>query len=207
VKLVLGMLLAAPAFADTLDWNTAFPVDQAPQQVYLQAHYLDSKGMPHALQMWREGEQRLERLTDHSIMISISRKTGAEDDYQLYDLKRNTVVSADRSHLYRIGIYANWNGMAHILTMPQGAYTITAEQLAPQSTTWGSCSWYQLSIPDQDDRHICWSSTWGLPLLIKQHHQLIFDVSALNTSTPEIFADIVHQQYTRIDTHDDIDTD
>jgi hypothetical protein len=204
---MLGMLLAAPAFADTLDWNTAFPVDQAPQQVYLQANYLDSKGMPHTLQMWREGEQRLSRLTDHNVMISISRKTGAEDDYQLYDLKRNTVVSADRSHLYRIGIYANWNGMAHILTIPQGVYTITAEQSSPQSTTWGLCRWYQLSIPDQDDRHICWSSAWGLPLLIKQHHQLIFNVSALNTSAPEIFANIAQLHYTRIDTHDDIDTD
>jgi hypothetical protein len=204
---MLGMLLATPAFADTLDWNAAFPADQAPQQVYLQAHYLDSKGVPHVLQMWREGEQQLTRLTDHSVMISITRQAGAEDNYQLYDLKRHTVTSADRSHLYRIGIYARWNSMAHILTMPQGAYTITAEQLAPQSTIWGSCSWYQLSIPDQDDRHICWSSAWGLPLLIKQHNLLIFDVMALNTSAPEIFANIAQLRYTRIDTHDDIDTD
>ncbi len=201
------MLLATPAFADTLDWNTAFTADQAPQQVYLQAHYLDSKGMPHVLQMWREGQQQLTRLTDHSVMISISRETGAEDNYQLYDLKRNTVASADRSHLYRIGIYASWNDMAHILTRPQGAYAITADPSTPQSTSWGSCSWYQLSIPDQDDRHICWSSVWALPLMIKQNHKLIFDVSVLNTSAPAVFTDTARVHYTRIDTNDDIDTD
>ncbi|WP_162086029.1 hypothetical protein [Sulfuriferula nivalis] len=207
MKLALGMLLAAPAFADTLDWNTAFPVDQAPRQVYLQANYLDSKGMPHALQMWREGEQQLTRLTDHNVMISILRQTGTEENYQLYDLKRHTVTSADRSHLYRIGIYANWNGMAHILTMPQGTYTLTTEQTAPLATAWGLCHWYQLNMPNQDDRHICWSSAWALPLLIQQNHQPIFEITALDTSAPAIFANYARLPYTRIDTNVDIDAD
>lgn len=204
---MLGMLLAPPALADPLNWNTAFPVDQAPQQVYMEAHYLDNKDMPHLLQVWREGKQQLTRLTDHKVIINISRKTDTEDNYQLYDLRRNTVISADRSHLYRIGIFADWDGMARILSKPQGAYVITVEPTAPQSTSWGSCDWYQLSIPGQNDRHICWSSTWALPLLIQQNHQIIFNVSALNTSAPTIFTDIARQHYTRIDTNDDIDTD
>jgi hypothetical protein len=208
VKLLPGLLLAAPVFADTPDWQQAFPVDQATHNVYAEAHYLDAQGMPHVLQLWREGGRQLTRLTDRSVMITVTRNSSDEDSYQVYDLKRKTVIDADRSQLYRIGIFTDWMGMAHVLSKPQRTtYAITVMQPATQTTAWGLCHWYKLSLPDQDDREICWSTAWALPLLIRQHQQPVFNVSALSNTAPDSFTGITRQAYTRIDINDDIDSD
>jgi hypothetical protein len=42
-------------------WDAAFPIAAAPPRVYFRAHYAETSGTSHTLQVWRDGNQRLLR--------------------------------------------------------------------------------------------------------------------------------------------------
>jgi hypothetical protein len=58
-------------------------------------------------------------------------------------------------------------GLAYVLDIPIGAYTITALPQPPQSTRFGECKWIRLQVNQlKTPSNICWSLAWGIPLII-----------------------------------------
>jgi hypothetical protein len=164
------VLLAAPTpgAGAEVAWDEAFPTASAPPNVYFQARYRDARGERHRLQVWREATARLRRKTDEAIDVSVERDLSGRYVYRLADRGTNTVVAADRSILYRAGLFLDWRGLAHVLDVPRGSYHIARIAVAPQETAHGPCVWFRLDTtqPSPAGSDICWSGRWGLPLII-----------------------------------------
>jgi hypothetical protein len=165
------ILLAAstPGAGAQVAWDEAFPTASAPPNVYFQARYRDARGERHRLQVWREADARLRRKTDEVIDVSVERDLSGRYVYRLADRGSNTVVAADRSIFYRAGLFLEWRGLAHVLDVPRGSYQTARMAVAPQETAHGPCAWFRLETtqPSPDASEICWSSRWGLPLIIR----------------------------------------
>ncbi|WP_018263367.1 hypothetical protein [Methylobacterium sp. WSM2598] len=152
-----------------LTWDVAFPTDQAPDRVYFKARYLDDHGNAHALEVWREGRRRLRRVTDGRLAVVVEERGGGGDyEFRMADRQRGVIIKADRTSLYRIGRFVDWRGLAHVIDVPKGGFTLRKllgeEQAAPQH----ACDWFELTVGDErSNRHVCWSRGWGIPLEIR----------------------------------------
>ena len=123
---LLWLVSAAMVRAEDMnsDWEAAFPIWAAPQQVYFRAEYRDDLGRAHELQVWRQAELRLRRKTDQSIDLFVEKSQSGEYAYRLIDHDRKILINADRTALYRIGVFSDWIGLAHVLNIPRGGYRI-----------------------------------------------------------------------------------
>ena len=106
-------------------WDAAFPTRDAPQQVYFRAGYHDDVGRTHRLEVWREADLRLRRRTDEAIDLYVEKSGSGEYEYRLIDHDRKILIRADRTTLYRIGVFSDWIGLAHVLKVPRGGYRVT----------------------------------------------------------------------------------
>jgi hypothetical protein len=165
------VLLAAstPGAGAQVAWDEAFPTASAPPNVYFQARYRDARGERHRLQVWREADARLRRKTDEAVDISVERDLSGRYVYRVVDRAKNAVVATDRASLYRTGLFLEWRGLAHVLDVPRGSYQITRIAVVLQETAHGPCVWFRLETtqPSPAVSDICWSSRWGLPLIIR----------------------------------------
>jgi len=150
-------------------WEAAFPIATAPTHVHFHARYLDGRGAPHTLEVWRDGEQRLKRKSDAAIDLYAEQKAGGEIDFHIVDHLRGIVLRANRAALYRVGHFSGWLGLAHVLDVQHGAYTVAALAAPPEMKSGGRCHWYRLevTVPARKVSDVCWSATWGLPVEIK----------------------------------------
>jgi len=82
-------------------WEAAFPIATAPTHVHFHARYLDGRGAPHTLEVWRDGEQRLKRKSDAAIDLYAEQKAGGEIDFHIVDHLRGIVLRANRGALPR----------------------------------------------------------------------------------------------------------
>jgi hypothetical protein len=201
------VLLAAstPGAGGQVAWDEAFPTASAPPNVYFQARYRDARGERHRLQVWREADTRLRRKTDEVIDVSVERDPFGRYVYRLADRGTNTVVAADRSILYRAGLFLDWRGLAHVLDVPRGSYQIARIAVAPQETAHGPCIWFRLETtqPSPAVSDTCWSSRWGLPLIIRAPgagEKAHFRIEEVRTFVPDAstFA-LSHEGLLRID--------
>ena len=163
-------LLAAstPGAGAQVAWDDAFPTASAPPNVYFQARYLDARGDSHRLEVWREADVRLRRKTDEAIDFSVERDLSGGYVYRLVDRARQTVVAADRAMLYRMGLFSDWRGLAHVLDVPRGEFRIAPIAEAPNKAAHGPCAWFRLeTAKPSSTSEICWSREWGLPLIIR----------------------------------------
>jgi len=162
---------AMPLLADgpSSVWEAAFPIATAPAHVHFRARYLDGHGRPQTLEVWRDREQRLRRKSGAAIDLYAEKKAGGEIDLHIVDHSRGIVVRANRAALYRVGHFSGWLGLAHVLDIPHGAYTVTALATPPEMKSGGPCHWYRLevTVPARKVSDICWSANWGLPVEIK----------------------------------------
>jgi len=172
VACALACCWSVPAFADqvTLDWETAFSVESAARDVYLDAHFLGSDGASHRLQLWRHGEEFLHRRTDETLDLYLS-QAGKKGDYayRLVDHNRRVSMVVSRNQLYRIGVFSDWFGLTHVLDRPKTEFVVRVVPPLPKEKPTG-CSWRLLvrsgkGAPDLS--RICWSAQWGLPLAIR----------------------------------------
>jgi hypothetical protein len=162
-------LLPTPLQAEgSLAWDEAFPTAAAPRTVYFRADYRDGFGNGHQLQVWRDSDRRLRRRTDARIDLLVERNDDGEYGYRVLDHAQGTVIRADRTVLYRIGIFSDWRGLAHVLDRPRGPYRIARADPEAASMPQGRCDWYRLDVnsPSQAAR-VCWSMHWGVPLAIE----------------------------------------
>jgi len=178
-------------------WEAAFPTRNAPQQVYFRAGYHDDFGRTHRLEVWREADLRLRRRTDEAIDLYVEKSQSGEYEYRLIDHDRKLLIRADRTTLYRVGIFSDWIGLAHVLKVPRGGYRVTAATRQSPASRRGECVWKRLErlMPVSSTTEVCWSSAWGLPLEIgapseKDGWESRFSVQEVGTfaPNPEIFA-------------------
>ena len=163
-------VLADPA---ALDWEAAFPIETAAKDVHLEAHFLGSDGTTHRLQLWRHGTQFLHRRTDEVLDLYLS-KAGNKGDYayRLIDHRRRVSMDVRRNQLYRIGVFSDWFGLAHVLDRPKSEFVARAVDPLPQEKKERQmdCAWRLLvrgGKESPDRSRICWSAEWGLPLAIR----------------------------------------
>jgi hypothetical protein len=168
----LACIFSSTAFADptALDWETAFPVESAAKDVYLDAHFTGSDGIGHRLQLWRHGSEFLHRRTDAllDLYLRAAEKKG-DYTYRLIDHHRRVAMDVGRNQLYRIGVFSDWFGLAHVLDRPKTEFVVRDVTPLPKDRL-KDCSWRVLvrgGRQAQDQTRICWSSKWGLPMAIR----------------------------------------
>jgi len=156
--------------ASTLTWDEAFPVARAAGDVHVDAHFQGSDGLPHRLQVWRHGTAFLHRRTDETLDLYVHRSdTGADYAYRLLDHRRHIVMDVRRNQLYRIGVFSDWFGLAHLIDRPKTAFSVRALSVPPHERR-PDCIWRLLvrgTKTAPDESHVCWSSTWGIPLALR----------------------------------------
>ncbi|WP_242140027.1 MULTISPECIES: hypothetical protein [unclassified Sphingomonas] len=127
-----------------------------------------ANGAVHHLDVWRDHDRRIKRVTDQALATYASRKAG-EVGYTLkvLDLKRRISTTIDRTNLYRIGSFTDWYDLGHGLRHPKGAYRLTLETTGPAGMPRIArpCRWYALAEGNRTT-HICWDDRAKLPLLI-----------------------------------------
>jgi hypothetical protein len=168
---IAGLTAANPAAAAEA-WQKVFSQTAAAEEsVYFEARYIDANGSEHHQQVWREGSRRLRRVSDDRVDLSVEKDANGEYQYRLADRARHVLVRADRSSLYRAGIFSDWDGLAHGLSEPRASHQIVSSN-ATEQTQLGPCSWVELTImePAATTARICWSSEWALPLSIQMKH-------------------------------------
>lgn len=195
------LCLLAPATVRAEDagpqWDAAFPSRAAPERVHFLAGYLDGAGRAHRLEVWRDADLRLRRKTDHAIELYVEKSPSGEYEYRLIDRNRHVLIRADRTALYRIGVFSDWAGLAHVIEIPRGRYRVTQTRRRSAASLRGECAWQRLEriAPAASITEICWSSRWGLPLEIgmvsgQEGWKSVFWLEAVETfvPSPEIFA-------------------
>jgi hypothetical protein len=151
-------------------WQTAFPRESAAgQSIYFEARYIDASGIEHRQEVWREGARRLRRVTDGRLDLKIEQDTDGEYQYRLGDRERHIMILADRTSLYRAGIFSDWEGLAYGLSEPRGPYELATPGDALERSGIAPCTWTTMTM--MTDSHsmsrICWSAAWGLPISIQ----------------------------------------
>jgi hypothetical protein len=166
----IAALAALSAAAASEDWQTAFPRSSvADRNIYFQARYLDANGAEHRQEVWREGSTRLRRVSDDRLDLLVERDADGEYQYRLADRERHIMVLADRTSLYRAGIFSDWEGLAHALSEPRTPYELTTSDGVPDRSGIAPCLWTTMTSRsgDQPVSRICWSAEWGLPLSVQ----------------------------------------
>ena len=171
-------LLAAGAHAAPgpgMSWAQAFAAAAAPADVHFKASYRGSDGAPHVLESWRVGTALLHRRTDQDLDLFVSADPASVGHYhyRLVDHRRKAVIDVGRTNLFRIGVFTDWDGLAHAITAPRGAVQIEAlgQDVGPGGQP---CEWRWVQPGGSHGKaeagsDICWSPAWGLPLRIRDH--------------------------------------
>lgn len=165
--LIVAAVFSFSAQAKELKFDEAFATKGEPASLHFLADY-QSNGTEHHLEVWRQGEQRLKRLTDNNIEVYATR-TRSDSEYQMsvLDLKKRIHTRIDRSSLNRIGNFTDWFDLSHGLKHPLVKNTV-AKAAVPKEAAQAImvCQWYDLTT-ESNTNHICWSKENRLPLLIQ----------------------------------------
>jgi hypothetical protein len=164
-----GTFREASARPADLSWDEAFATGVSKREVYLDAHFTGSDGKHHRLQLWRRGAEFLHRRTDDVLDLYLERADAADYRYRLFDHQRRVSIAANRGHLYRIGVFSDWFGLAHVVDRPKTRFTVRAVPALPDERA-RDCAWRLLvrETPAGTDRsRICWAASWGAPMVIR----------------------------------------
>ncbi|MDE2274852.1 MAG: hypothetical protein KGK09_01005 [Burkholderiales bacterium] len=201
--------LPAAGEAPGLRFEQVFSDRGEPSALHYQARYTVG-GVPHRLEVWRDGQSRLVRRTDDAIETHVTRQPG-DADYRMVvlDLRRRIATRIDRDDLYRIGRFTDWFDLAHGLRQPLAAYRLTAAPApgaAPRAID--ACRWYALVQAGQRTQ-VCWSVQEHLPLLmLDQGGSVLWQVTALaRTPVPAAVLEVHDRGFVRNDASQDISGD
>ncbi len=224
--LALAVLLAATAVsaapatvaAPFANWDAAFGLGHEPQAVHFKARYRDRRGTDHTVEAWRDGVRFLHRATDDRVDLYLLARSSARGDYlyRLVDRDQRRVIDVERRNLYRIGVFTDWYGLAHVIDRVHGANRLT-RAAAPLNAAapLESCAWRAIErLGDDGARHrtrICWSARWGAPMEIwddSDHGQPQFRIVEID-SLPRERAAALHFEapadFQYVDANRDID--
>jgi hypothetical protein len=168
--------VACPIFCDAtergLTWEKAFPLQASARgDVHFLAKYFEPTSGWHDLEVWRHDKRFLHRKTDHALdLYAVARSRGPLTyDYRVLDGKRHVAISVEHGNLYRIGVFLDWFGLAHVLDRPKQSYSLTRTRPLADEPQRG-CDWVMLERGGGEGvsrSRICWSARWGVPLAIR----------------------------------------
>ena len=181
---LLVLVAGAPPASGTLRFDRVFATGGEPARLHYQVAYLTG-GATHRLEVWRDGDRRIKRVTDGTI-ASFATRGGDEAGYALVVLDRKQRISTriDRANLYRIGQFTDWFDLGHGLRHPKTTYSLTSGQApraAPRPIE--PCAWYDLA-QGRHTTHVCWSAAEHLPLLLVTDTRPVWRVTALDHRPP-----------------------
>jgi len=163
-------------------WEDVFKDRPVYKYIYFKAQYTDERGFKHQLEYWREGREKLKRVTDGSLELYIL-KSGKDRLYYIIDKKKGILTKASRQTLYRIGEFSyNWNSLANNLHKPEGSsYQLRKLNYKEEKIDIFRCDWYILSFKGSIQK-ICWSNTLSIPLIIKdKNNRIVWKVDYIST--------------------------
>ena len=160
---LLALAGAAPA---PLDFSRVFATAGEPRQLHYRVLYRSGDGL-HRLEVWRDGDARVKRVTDGLVTTLVRHQPGSPDfTMQVIDPRKHASTHIDRAGLYRNGNFTDWFDLGHGLRHPRGRYRLVARPpLAPMPRVPSPCKWYDLSEASRTTS-ICWDGRTQLPLLI-----------------------------------------
>ena len=169
---VLLVSLSAEAGTETsLDWGKTFHLAESPENQHFVGQWVDGKNQVHRIEVWRIGERLLRRDTDErmSIFAKQTRSAAVESPavrYDVVDHGRKLFYEVDRANLNRLGIFYEWNQLAHEISPPRGQYTLSKAEVEDSVIAGNSCVWYELTQASTWAR-LCWSAKLSLPFAEK----------------------------------------
>jgi hypothetical protein len=166
-----GAFARTAAPSASLSWERAFPVERSASAVHLQATFAGSDGRPHSLELWRQGHSFLHRRTDDTLDLYVVETRPREYAYRFVDHRRHVVTGVRRDNLYRIGVFSDWFGLAHVVDRPKAAFAVRDAEDPRPSAPRRDCVWRELVTggPDHETvARVCWSSRWAAALSIAQ---------------------------------------
>lgn len=174
---------AAPRVSAGPRFDQAFATGAAPAHFHARFAYRAPDGVHH-VELWRDGAARVRRDSDGRL-VTIATRTGARGaDFRLdlFDLRRRLHTIVDRTSLYQVGRFTDWDDLAFGLRRPAGRYRVIA--LAPEDTGLARCRWFALESAGGQTR-ICWSREQAFPMLIRDARgKVIWRVTALDHTAP-----------------------
>ena len=199
--------LHASPRADPFD--TIFTIAGEPAALHYRAEF-GGAGPSHVVEVWRDRDRRLKRVTDTAVETYAAHKPGgANFNMLVVDHRKRIVTEIGRDSLYRLGNFTDWFDLAHGLRHPKGAYRLaaaTAPAASPKPVD--RCEWYNL-VENARATRVCWSVHDRLPLLIlASNSSLLWRVTALDRTpfAKDIFR-IPDKGYVRINANRDAERD
>ena len=163
-----GFAAAQTAPPAGVAWDDAFATGREPAAIHYRASYRGSDGREHRLEVWRSGTQFLRRRTDDrmDLYVVADASAGGGLRYRILDHARRAMIDVDRVNLMRIGVFSDWDALAHVVAQPRNGYRIAPRQTAAAASD-EPCITARLE-PAGVTRasNICWSARWGLPVRI-----------------------------------------
>lgn len=155
----------------SLDWDKTFPLTQSPKNQHFVGQWRDGRYRVHRIEVWRQGEQLLRRNTDERMSIFANQLQTATVGsptvrYDVVDHGRKLFYEVDRANLNRLGVFYEWNQLAHAISPPRGQYTLFKIDVADSVIAKYSCTWYELT-QTSTEAQLCWSEKLALPLSVK----------------------------------------
>ena len=154
-----------------LDWGKTFRFTKSLESQHFVGKWLDVKSQAHRIEVWRLGERLLRRDTDERLSIFADRTATAAPGtpmvrYEVVDHERQLYYEVDRENLNRLGVFYEWNQLAHSISPPRGKYTLSKAEVEDSVIAGNSCVWYELTQASTRAR-LCWSAKLSLPFAEK----------------------------------------
>jgi hypothetical protein len=190
---ILGPIAAAraetPAAAEGAGFDTVFSANGEPAWLHYRADYSDMHGA-HRIEVWRDHEARIRRVTDERIDMLASR-VDDEVRFVVTDRERRVRTVVDRSKLMRVGLFLDWFAQGHALARPLGGYSLIRVGDGEPADGRTCVRWRLAPAAGTAASDICWSDELKLPLLIRDGSGRVqWRVTAIDTASiaDEVFA-------------------
>lgn len=206
--LAVAAIAAAASAAATppLRFETVFAAAGEPPRLHFRAAYAAGGGA-HTLEVWRDGDRRVKRVTDGRVTTLAAHDPGsAEFGLTIVDPGKRTITTIDRTNLYRLGNFTDWFDLTHGLRHPKGGYTLVAAAApAGAPAPVAACRWYDLTAAARTT-HVCWSAASRLPLVIAAPGAT-WRVTAIDRDVPASTFAVPGHGFVRVDANRDLDRD
>lgn len=209
VMLCMAAAVAASAQAKETSFDAVFDTKGEPAALHYRAVFT-ANGADHQLEVWRDGDKRVKRITDDAIETYAFHESGnTEFHMSVLDKRKRIHTVIDRTNLYRIGNFTDWFDLGHGLRHPKAGYQLSAANApAGVPSAIQPCAWYALT---QDSRttQICWSPRDRVPLMIvAQDGKVLWRMTSLDRKpVPAKIFEIHDAGYVRNDANEDIEQD
>lgn len=205
----MALAFAAGATSRTPTFEAAFATRGEPTNAHYRVVYGPSTA-PRHLEVWRQGETRVKRVTDGAIEVQAVRHPGRDDfEMMVLDKRRRTLTKVNRTNLYRIGDFTDWFDLTHGLRHPRGAYRIAfVDKPKGVQAARRPCRWTEL-VQASRKTEICWSAATGLPwLIVNDAGAVVWKITSFDDRKVAASAFRVDaRSYTRVDADQDISAD